>query len=230
MKLRSRAVALYDPTRPRRACRLFGEPPKTCDNLTMTEVVAATTSAPPAPPAPLKSGYRTSEAYITLLTMILGAFPSSGLLTADPPSIAKIVGMLIAGLAALNYTAQRTALKRAYLAALGTDSTQLSRVPQIATSALLVAVVATLVITQPSCGTAANCQDPKNAQSAACVVKGAIVDCTGVSSLPSAVAVVTPIIERLIVSATQSDGSIQWSSIEQQIIDLALQYGTGVIA
>ena len=162
--------------------------------------------------------------------MILGAFPSSGLLTADPPSIAKIVGMLIAGLAALNYTAQRTALKRAYLAALGTDSTQLSRVPQIATSALLVAVVATLVITQPSCGTAANCQDPKNAQSAACVVKGAIVDCTGVSSLPSAVAVVTPIIERLIVSATQSDGSIQWSSIEQQIIDLALQYGTCVIA
>ena len=160
--------------------------------------------------------------------MALGAVPSSGL-TANAPLLAKIVGMAIAALTALNYTVQRTALKRAHLTALGaTASTQRSKVPQLAASALFIAIVVTLGIVQTSCG--ANCQDPKNAQSAACVVEGAAVDCTGVASLASTVAVVRPIVEKLIASATQPDGTIKWSSIEQQIVDLALQYGTCVIA
>jgi hypothetical protein len=93
---------------------------------------------------------------------------------------------------------------------------------------LVVAVA--IGILQLSCGSAANCQDPKNAQSAACVIEGAVVDCTGVSSLASAVAVVQPIVDKLLVSAVQLDGTIAWAGIEGQIISLALQYGTCVIA
>ena len=85
-----------------------------------------------------------------------------------------------------------------------------------------------LLIVQLSCtSTTAICQDPKSAQ---CIVEGAVVDCTGVSSLPSAVAVVGPIVEKLIVSATQPDGSINWTAIEPQLVDLALQYGTCTVA
>jgi len=181
---------------------------------------------PPAP-SPLKPGWQTTEAWLTLLTIVLGAVPSSGL-TDNAPVLAKIVGMAIAALSAYNYTAQRTALKRAYLATLGT-APQISKVPQIVASSAITALVVALCITQPSCG-AANCQDPKNAQSTACVVEGAVVDCTGVTSLASTVAVVEPIVGKLITSATQPDGTIAWPSIEQQVIDLALQYGTCVIA
>jgi hypothetical protein len=94
----------------------------------------------------------------------------------------------------------------------------------------LVASLATLGILQTSCGSSLNCQDPKNATNVACVVEGAVVDCTGVTSISSAVSVVTPIVEKLVASATQSDGSIQWSSIEQQLVNLALQYGMCVVA
>ena len=82
---------------------------------------------------------------------------------------------------------------------------------------------------QLSCGSA-NCQDPKNAQSATCVIESAVVDCTGVSSLASAVTVVEPIVEQLLLSVVQLDGSIAWALIEPQLVVLALQYGTCVIA
>lgn len=97
--------------------------------------------------------------------------------------------------------------------------------PQIAVACLLVALG---LCTLPSCG--ANCQDPKNASSSACMVADAAVDCTGVSSLPTAVAVVEPIVVKLIASARNTDGSINWASIEQQLIDLGLQYGMCVVA
>ena len=165
---------------------------------------------------------------MTLLTMVIGALPTSGLLD-NSPLLSKIVGMVIAALAAINYTAQRTALKRAYLATAGT-APQISRVPQVAISTLLVVAVVAIAIMQTSCGSL-NCQDPKNAGNVACVIENGVVDCTGVSSLPSAVAVVTPIVEKIVASAQQPDGSFKWSSsIEQQIVDLALQYGMCVVA
>lgn len=188
---------------------------------------------PPAPaptPAPLKPGWQTSEAWLTLLTMIIGAIPSSGL-TANSPELTKIIGLVVAALAAVNYTAQRTSLKRTYLAATVTGiAPQVPRMPQLAASALFVAVVVTVGISQAACGGSLNCADPKNAQSFACVVEGSVVDCTGVSSLPSAVSVVTPIVVKLIASARQVDGSINWPSIESQVVDLALQYGMCVVA
>jgi hypothetical protein len=162
--------------------------------------------------------------------MVLGAIPSSGL-TENSPLLAKVVGMVIAALAAINYTAQRTALKRVYLAAgTGTFPPQISRVPQLAASALLVAAVAALAVVPASCTGGLNCKDPKNAQNIGCAIDNAVVDCTGVTSLPSAVTVVTPIVEKLIASALQADGTIKWSAIEPQLIDLALQYGMCVIA
>jgi len=180
----------------------------------------------PAPaPAPLKPGYLTSEAWLSFLTIVVGAIPTSGLV-ADAPMVAKIVGLVIAALSAINYTIQRTALKRAQLAALaGAPPRGGSRLPTLVTGALLV-LATTLGI---SCsGTA--CQDPKNAQSAQCVIEGAVVDCTGVSSLTTAVTVVEPIVEQLILSAVQADGTVGWALIEPQIVALALQYGGCVIA
>ena len=76
-----------------------------------------------------------------------------------------------------------------------------------------------------------NCQDPKNANSATCKVIDTAVNCTGVSSLPTAVAVVEPIIQKLLATAArQPDGSINWPSIEQQLINIAIQYGMCVVA
>jgi len=68
-----------------------------------------------SPAIGLKPGWQSSEAWITLLTMILGAIPSSGL-TTNAPLLARVVGMAIAALAALHYTAQRTSLKRTHVA------------------------------------------------------------------------------------------------------------------
>jgi hypothetical protein len=98
--------------------------------------------------------------------------------------------------------------------------------------AMIKAVYGLLIVAvmQWSCGASTNCKDPINAQSAACVVEGAVVDCTGVSSLASAVTAVEPTVEKLLLSAVQIDGSIAWASIESQIVGLALQYGTCVIA
>jgi hypothetical protein len=81
--------------------------------------------------------------------MVVGAIPSSGL-TADAPLLAKIVGMAIAALAALNYTAQRSALKRAYLAARVATSPQVSKSP-LASTALAALVVAIAVTFGASC-------------------------------------------------------------------------------
>jgi hypothetical protein len=107
-------------------------------------VPAPTPAAPADPAAPtssdLKPGYKTSEAWITFLTILLGAIPSSGL-TTDAPLLAKIVGMAIAALAALNYTAQRTALKRAY-AVRSAATIPSSKTPLVAGSAIVALVVA----------------------------------------------------------------------------------------
>lgn len=91
-----------------------------------------------------------------------------------------------------------------------------------------VAVVLCAALALPSCNV--NCQDPQNASSTKCTVIGATVDCTGVSSLPTAVAVATPIVTKLIGGARQADGSVNWTSIEQQIVDLGLQYGGCTVA
>ena len=88
-----------------------------------------------------------------------------------------------------------------------------------------------VLLAQLSCtSTTATCQDPKNASSVECVVVGAVVDCTGVSSLASAVAVVGPIVDNLLSAAIQADGTIAWAGIEPQLVTLGLQYGMCVIA
>ena len=192
------------------------------------------TPTPALVPA-LVPGWKTSEAWISFLVIVLGALPSSGL-TDNAPELAKIVGLIVAALSALNYTHQRSALKRAYLAAHVARSSvapapAVVRAPQLAAVATLLLVLLSVsgLCALSSCG-GANCQDPKNASSTACVVEGAIVDCTGVSSLPTAVAAAEPVVVKLIVSAKQADGSINWGGIEQPLVDVALQYGPCVLA
>src|ERR1700751_3635472 len=202
----------------------------------------APADAPPPPlpvPAPQTNlpGWKTSEAWINLLVIILGALPSSGL-TNDSPTLTKIVGLIVAALSALNFTYQRSALKRAYYTAHTAYTTHLTqgaaprgRLTQIAAAvSLCTLLVAGALCALPSC--VEDCQIPQNAMSAKCIVSGSVVDCTGVSSLQTAVTVFEPIIAKLITSpeAQLPDGSINWSSIEQQIVNLALQYGACVVA
>lgn len=164
--------------------------------------------------------------------IVLGALPSSGL-TDNAPTLAKVIGLIVAALSALNYTYQRSALKRAYVAAhVARSSAPLVRSPQLAAAATLLLALLSVsgLCALSSCGGGGNCQDPKNAGSTACVVEGALVDCTGVSTLPAAVAAAEPVVVKLIASAKQSDGSINWGGIEQQLVDVALQYGPCVLA
>lgn len=114
------------------------------------------------------------------------------------------------------------------------DLALIQRPPRVArgpiATIVALAIVAIATIASPSCGPGVDCRDPNNAQNAKCIVQGALVDCTGVSSLSSAIAVVEPIIQNLIASALQPNGTINWPAIEQQIVDLALQYGMCVVA
>lgn len=89
-------------------------------------------------------------------------------------------------------------------------------------------LVIALLFASVSCK--ANCKDPKNAGNAACIIQGAIVDCTGVSNLQTGVDIVTPIFQSLIDNATDSSGHIVWSSITSQALQLAWKYGICVVA
>jgi hypothetical protein len=184
--------------------------------------------APATPPADLKPGWKTSEAWISFVTLIIGVIPSSGL-TTNAPLLTQIVGMVISALAALHYTGQRVSLKRAALLGTGAAASAGKSASGVSVALLLLAI-GVAGSTQISCAGALNCQDPKNAQSTSCRVVGDIVDCTGVSSVATGVEVVEPIVAKLIESAKQPDGSIKWSLIEPQLVDLGLQYGTCVIA
>ena len=110
-------------------------------------------SISPSPPA----GWRSSEAWLTLIAMLLGALPSSGLI-ANSPIAAKLVGMALAALAALGYTANRTSLKRAHLVAFTTsqsgaapvNSNKTSIAATAAAAIALVALVAFGLRNEPS--------------------------------------------------------------------------------
>lgn len=112
---------------------------------------AAPTTPAPAPAAPvapvaptLKPGWTTSEAWLTFLAMLLGALPSSGLI-ANSPLAAKLVGMAIAALAALGYTANRTNLKKALIGNLPQSLPANSNKTATAATAAAAALVAVLV-------------------------------------------------------------------------------------
>lgn len=67
-------------------------------------------TTPPAIP-PIKPGVKTSEAWVTLILMILGWLPSSGLLASSPIAL-QIVGLALSFLSGGHYVAQRSSLKR----------------------------------------------------------------------------------------------------------------------
>lgn len=110
---------------------------------------SADPSAPPAPAPALKPGWQSTEAWLSLLVIVLGAIPSTGL-TDNAPLLAKIVGMVLAALAAINYTYQRTVLKAAALSRGGAMVTPSSKLP-LATSAAAVAGIIALAIISHGC-------------------------------------------------------------------------------
>jgi hypothetical protein len=63
-------------------------------------------------PAPVKPGYKTTEFWLSLLAILVGAVIASGVISPDGTgTAAKIVGGLVTLLGALGYTVQRTTLK-----------------------------------------------------------------------------------------------------------------------
>lgn len=64
----------------------------------------------------MKPGLKTSELYLTALAIILTDLLGSGLLV-PVPTIATTVSLVVSVLAALGYTAARTSLKKAQIAA-----------------------------------------------------------------------------------------------------------------
>lgn len=59
---------------------------------------------------PLKSGYQTTEFWMSLAAVILGAIQTSGLL-GEEGTATKVIGAVVAGLAALGYSASRGLVK-----------------------------------------------------------------------------------------------------------------------
>lgn len=95
--------------------------------------------------------------------------------------------------------------------------------PFILSATIIVVALAPLACNH---GGAASCQP----QTVGCVIVGSLVDCTGVNSLGTAVTQLTPVVTRLINGATNPDGSVNWTSIESKLEQLAWQYGICVIA
>lgn len=60
----------------------------------------------------MKSGYKTTEFWISLVPQILGAVVASGLVPAQSP-LAQVVGLVASLLGGLGYTAQRGIVKTA---------------------------------------------------------------------------------------------------------------------
>jgi len=59
-----------------------------------------------------KPGYKTTEFWLSLLAMLLGALMASGVI-AEGSTVAQILGIVLAGLAQLGYTAGRAQVKSA---------------------------------------------------------------------------------------------------------------------
>lgn len=58
----------------------------------------------------MKPGFKTTEFYLSLAAMILGAVAASGLIPADGPWL-QILGLATSMLAGLGYTGQRMVIK-----------------------------------------------------------------------------------------------------------------------
>lgn len=64
-------------------------------------------------PVPPKAGYKTTEFWLSLAAVAIGAVTASGVIPADSVW-ERVIGLVVAGLAALGYTGSRLALKRTY--------------------------------------------------------------------------------------------------------------------
>ena len=64
----------------------------------------------------MKKGYQTSEFWISMVVVLVGAVQASGLID-DNDSAMKIVGLIAAMLGGLGYTVPRMALKQAEIKA-----------------------------------------------------------------------------------------------------------------
>lgn len=62
-------------------------------------------------PAPVKPGYKTTEFWLSLAAILVGAVVSSGIVPETGP-YAQVVGLITSVLGGLGYTVSRTMIKK----------------------------------------------------------------------------------------------------------------------
>ena len=139
----------------------------------MATATTPTSSTAPSSPVP---GWRTSEGWLSAFTIALGGLPS--VLKAlgvkyDISPLVQAIGLIVSGLSGIHYTAQRTSLKRASLAA--TPQAAPSHVP--AALATAAATIATIALLACGAGTTAGSQIVAGVGSAG----STFVQCEGVN-------------------------------------------------
>lgn len=142
----------------------------------MTTTTPASLSQPQQIPVPIKPGIATSEGWLTALTIALGSLPA--ILRAlgvkyDTSPLVQAIGLIISGLSGIHFTAQRTSLKRAHLAANALSMP--SHVP--AALATAAATIATIALLACGAGTTAGSQIVAGVGSAS----STFVQCEGVN-------------------------------------------------
>lgn len=63
-------------------------------------------------PTPPKAGFKTTEFWLSCAAVLIGAVTASGVIPAGSVW-ERVIGLVVAGLAALGYTGARLALKKA---------------------------------------------------------------------------------------------------------------------
>lgn len=61
--------------------------------------------------APLKPGFKTTEFWLSLAAVVVGAIAASGVVPSDS-TWERVVGLVVSALAAVGYTGARLSLKR----------------------------------------------------------------------------------------------------------------------
>jgi hypothetical protein len=161
----------------------------------------ATTTITPTPAAPPDPGYTTTEFYMSLAAVILGAFIASGLFPSDS-IVMKITGMVSSVLAAFGYSLSRGIVKAAY---------------HRAQAALPAAAAVALALHLSACACTGS-----GANSVACVVQHDLIDCSE-STLVTEAPGFLPFVFEIATLLTGQGGTFDWSGFEAALAKLPLK-------
>jgi hypothetical protein len=101
----------------------------------------------------------------------------------------------------------------------------------IAPALMFLAVFAACIVSIAalSCGGTTNCSDPKNGSSAACVAQTALLECAG-TDVSGVISQYTPVVEQIIQGGLNADGTINYATIEGDLVTAVAKYGWCVVS